>query len=65
MKQMLKDDEFKNMCFEIDHAFKNLELNVKTISIDKVYDRMGFPNNWLEIIEIYKEEKKVYYEKQN
>ena len=63
MKQMLNDDEFKNMCFEIDHAFKNLELNIKIIPISKIYDRMGFPTNWLEIIDVYKEEKKVYYEK--
>ena len=63
MKQMLNNDEFKNMALEIGHAFKNLELNIKSIPISKVYDRMGFPVNWLEIIDIYKEEKKVYYEK--
>ncbi len=63
MKQMLKNDEFKNMALEIDHAFKNLELNIKSIPMTKIYDRMGFPVNWLEIVDIYKEEKKVYYEK--
>ena len=65
MKQMLKNDEFKNMCLEIDHAFKNLELNIKTIPLSKVQDKMGFPSNWIEIMDIYKEEKKAYYEKQN
>ena len=63
MKQMLKTDEFKNMAFEIEHAFKNLELNLNSIPLNKVYDRMGFPTNWEEIIDIYIEEKKVYYEK--
>ena len=63
MKQMLKNDEFKNMALEISHALKNLEMNLKSISITKVYDRMGFPTNWEEIINIYKEEKMVYYEK--
>ena len=63
MKQVLKNEEFKNMALEIKHAFKNLELNISSIPITKVYDRMGFPENWDEIIEIYKEEKKVYYEK--
>ena len=29
------------------------------------YNKMGFPSNWMEIIDIYKEEKKVYYEKQD
>ena len=65
MKQMLKNDEFKNMCLEIDHAFKNLELNIKTIPLSKIQDKMGFPSNWIEIMDIYKEEKKVYYEKQD
>ena len=63
MKQMLNNDEFKNLCFELEHAFKNLEMNIKRIPMSKVYDRMGFPKNWLEIMDIYKEEKKVYYEK--
>ena len=63
MRQMLKNEEFKNMALEIDHAFKNLEMNIKSVPMDKVYDRMGFPKNWIEIIDMYKEEKKVYYEK--
>ena len=63
MKQMLKQEEFKNMALEISHALRNLEMNIKTIPINKVMDRMGFPVNWEEIIDIYKEEKKVYYEK--
>ena len=63
MKQMLKGDEFKNMALEIDHAFKNLDMNIKSITIEKVYDRMGFPVNWKDIIDIYKEDKKIYYEK--
>ena len=62
MKQMLKNEEFKNMALEISHALKNLEMNVKSIPITKVYDRMGFPANWEEIIDVYKEEK-IYYEK--
>ena len=63
MKEMLKNEEFKNMALEIEHAFKNLEMNIKSVPMSKIYDRMGFPENWMEIIDIYKEEKKVYYEK--
>ena len=63
MRQMLKNDEFKNMAYEIDHAFKNLELNIKSIPMAKIYDRMGFPTNWLDIVDFNKEEKKVYYQK--
>lgn len=63
MKQMLKYEEFKNMALEIKHAINNLEMNVKSIPIGKVLDRMGFPENWEEIIEIDKNEKRMFYEK--
>lgn len=63
IKQMLKYDEFKNMALEIKHALDNLSLNLQSISMDKVLDRMGFPKNWEEIIEIGKGEEKVFYER--
>lgn len=52
IKQMLKEDEFKNMIMEIEHAIHNLEYNLKTIPISKVLDRMGFPNNWMQLANI-------------
>ena len=52
MKQMLTDDEVKNMVIEIDHALENLSYNLKVISVDKVLDRMGFPVNWKMISDI-------------
>ena len=63
MKQMLKYDEFKNLALEIKHAIDNLSINIKSIPIDKILDRMGFPTNWEDIIELDKNEKKVFYEK--
>lgn len=57
IKQMLKDNEVKDMALEIEGLFKNLEYNVKSIPLLKVLDRMGFPPNWMEIIEI---DKKVF-----
>ena len=63
MKQMLKYEEFKNLALEIKHAIENLEINLKSIPIDKVLDRMGFPKNWEEIIEIGKDEERIFYEK--
>lgn len=52
IKHMLKDNEFKDMSLEIEHAFNNLEYNLKTISIGKVLDRMGFPENWQQLANI-------------
>jgi len=63
IKQMLTYDEFKNFALEVSHALKNLKMNIKTIPIEKILDRMGFPKNWEEIIEIEKDEKKVFYER--
>mgnify|MGYP004483917129 FL=1 len=52
MKQMLKDNEFKNMMLEIEHAVNNLEYNLHVIPIQKVLDRMGFPENYLQLANI-------------
>ena len=57
MKQMLSDLEFKNMMLEIKHSVDNLEYNLKTISIEKVLDRMGFPENWYQIVNITRKVK--------
>ena len=54
LKQMLKDNEFKNMVLEIEHAINNLEYNLKIIPIGKILDRMGFPENWKNIANITK-----------
>ena len=46
MKQLLNNDDFKNMTFELDHIIETLNFNLRTISINKVLNRMGFPDNW-------------------
>ena len=52
LKQMLTEQEVKNLVIEISRAIDNLDYNLKTIEIDKVLDRMGFPSNWKEIANI-------------
>lgn len=49
IRQLLTSTEVKNLILEIEHVLNNLEYNLKSISIDKVLDRMGFPPNWKEI----------------
>ena len=53
-KSLLKQEELKNLVLEIKHILDNLDYNLKTISIDKVLDRMGFPKNYEEIVTIEK-----------
>ena len=52
MRQMLKNNEFKDMTLEIQHAIDNLKYNVKTIPIEKILDKMGFPENWNQLANI-------------
>ena len=51
MKYMLREEEFKNLSLEIEKNLKNLELNLSSIKIEKVLDRMGFPVNWMSLME--------------
>lgn len=52
LRQLLTDFEVKNLIIEIDRALNNLNLNLKTIPLEKVLNEMGFPNNWKEISNI-------------
>ena len=37
---------------EIENAIRTLDYNLKTIKIDDVLNRMGFPKNWKELANI-------------
>lgn len=52
MKQLLDADKFKSMTIEIDNAFRTLDYNLKTIRVDAILDKMGFPVNWKELANI-------------
>ncbi len=52
MRQLLQSEEFKGMIIELDNAISTLDYNLSAISIKDVLNRMGFPNNWKEIVTI-------------
>ena len=52
IKQLLKQDEFKNMSLELDNIIETLNYNLNTIKIDDVLNRMGFPLNWKDLSKI-------------
>lgn len=56
LKTLLKDNEVKDFVLEVKAALDNLEYNLRTIPVGKVLDRMGFPDNWMDIADIEKEE---------
>ena len=56
LKCLLKDEEVKSLVLELDSAIKELSNNLKSITIGKVLDQMGFPENWEDIQDITKKE---------
>ena len=52
LKQMLKDDKFEEMIYELDKEFTKFDDNVNSIPIEKLYDKMGIPKNYKDIINI-------------
>ena len=52
MKQLLENEAFKNMSYEIDNVIETLNYNLHTIKIDEVLNRMGFPLNWKDLSKI-------------
>ncbi len=52
MKQLLLQEDFKNMVLELDHVIETLDYNLHTIQITEVLNRMGFPVNWKDIANI-------------
>lgn len=49
LKQMLRKEDFSTMLHELNYEISRLDGRLKSISIGKVLDRMGFPINYMEI----------------
>mgnify|MGYP002581326545 CR=1 FL=1 len=56
-KILLNKKAFRLMMKEIEYEIELLDGRVDTIPISKVLDRMGFPENYIEIIDIMKREE--------
>ena len=51
-KQMLSDSEFRELVNEIGYEIDVLEAKTEIIPINYLLEKMGFPDNWREIIEL-------------
>lgn len=49
MRQLLLTEDFKNMTIELENVVQTLNYNLTSIKIEKVLDRMGFPENWKDL----------------
>ena len=52
LRQLLSNDDFKNLIFEVENTIETLNYNLLSIKIQKVLNRMGFPDNWKDIVNI-------------
>ena len=52
LKQMLSDEEFRLLIYEIGYELDILDGKVESIPQEKILDRMGFPTNFRDIIDI-------------
>ncbi len=56
LKSLLRDEEVSTLVKEFGDAVADLSNSLKSISVDKVLDKMGFPKNWEDIRNITKKE---------
>lgn len=52
LKYLLRSEEFRELAYEIDYEISLLEGRVSTIPVTKILDRVGFPENWKEIVNL-------------
>lgn len=52
LKQMLTKDEFMHMMDEINLKLQDLTWQIKSVKINKIYDTLGFPKNYMDLINI-------------
>lgn len=50
LKRLLRKDDFTLFMNELDYEIQQLDAKIKSISIGKILDKMGFPINYLEIV---------------
>ena len=49
---MLTKDEFMHMMDEINLKLQDLSWQIKSVKIEKLYDTLGFPENYMDLINI-------------
>ena len=52
LKQVLQTDRFREMMAEINRCFDIFDLEVNTIDNSKLLDKMGFPDNYMDIVDM-------------
>ena len=49
MKYLLRLDDFHMLMREIEYEIEKLDGIIDSVPVEKILDRMGFPNNYMEL----------------
>ena len=49
---MLRDEEFRLLAYEIGYEIDLLDGKVNAIPLNKILEKLGFPMNWKDIVEM-------------
>lgn len=52
LKYMLRDEEFRLLAYEIGYEIDLLDGKVNAIPLNKILEKLGFPSNWKDIVEM-------------
>lgn len=52
LKYLLREDDFRMMMKEFEYEIEKLDGIVNSIPIEKILDRMGIPNNYMDLVEL-------------
>lgn len=52
LKYMLREEEFRLLAYELGYEIDLLDGKVNTVPLSKILDKIGFPSNWKDIIEM-------------
>ena len=52
MKQMFTEEEFVDLMNEIEYVIGQLDSRIDSVSIESVLNKIGFPANWRDIVEL-------------
>ncbi len=52
LKSLLTDDEFREMIFAVGYEMDVLAGKVKTVPLSKILNKVGFPDNWKDIVDL-------------
>lgn len=52
MKQMFRDNEFFDLINEIEYEIGQLDSRIDSVEINVILNKIGFPNNWRDIVDL-------------